>query len=94
MSRDQQYFRSLGLIKYTTTIDNSSHRIEWNVYFPFDEYKKYVSFSVNMDVKMKQTFILKLLNHVTEPVMYKEISDIGRTFDIESNMHFYTVSRN
>lgn len=46
-----------------------------------------------MDVKMKQTFVLKLLNHVTEPVMYKEIMDIGKSFDIENNMHSFTVSK-
>lgn len=45
-----------------------------------------------MDVKLKQTFILKLLNHVTEPVMYEEIIDIGKTFDIEANKQLFTVS--
>lgn len=45
-----------------------------------------------MDVKLRQTFILKLLNHVTEPVMYKEIIDIGKNFDVETNKHFFTVS--
>ncbi|XP_037302178.1 basic juvenile hormone-suppressible protein 2-like [Manduca sexta] len=45
---------------------------------------------VNMDIKQRQIFILKLLNHVTEPVMYKEIEDIGKNFKIEDNVEFYT----
>ncbi|KAG6443402.1 hypothetical protein O3G_MSEX002813 [Manduca sexta] len=43
-----------------------------------------------MDIKQRQIFILKLLNHVTEPVMYKEIEDIGKNFKIEDNVEFYT----
>lgn len=49
-------------------------------------------FSANMDIKMRQTFILKLLNHIMEPVMYKEIEDIGKNFNIHENVDFYTVS--
>lgn len=45
-----------------------------------------------MDIKMKQSFILKLLNHVMEPVMYKEIEDLAKNFKIEENTHLYTVS--
>lgn len=45
-----------------------------------------------MDIKMKQFFILKLLNHVMEPVMYKEIEDICKNFKIEDNTHLFTVS--
>lgn len=37
-------------------------------------------------------FILKLLNHVMEPVMYKEIEDIGKNFNIEENIQLFTVS--
>lgn len=39
-------------------------------------------------------FILKLLNHVTEPVIYKEIEDIGKNFKIEDNVELYTVTIN
>lgn len=45
-----------------------------------------------MDMKMKQVFILKLLNHITEPVMYKEIEELGKNFKIEENTHLFTVS--
>nr|AAB86646.1 moderately methionine rich hexamerin precursor [Hyalophora cecropia] len=45
---------------------------------------------VSMDIKQKQLFILKLLNHVTEPVMYKDVSEIGMNFKIEDNMELYT----
>ncbi|XP_023936973.2 basic juvenile hormone-suppressible protein 2 [Bicyclus anynana] len=45
---------------------------------------------VNMDVKERQIFILKLLNHVMEPVVYKEIEDIGKNFKIEDNVELYT----
>lgn len=45
-----------------------------------------------MDVKQKQLFILKLLNHVIDPVMYKDIQDIGMNFKIEENLNLYTVS--
>ncbi|XP_050665718.1 basic juvenile hormone-suppressible protein 2-like [Leptidea sinapis] len=42
------------------------------------------------DLKQRQFFILKLLNHVLEPVTYKEIEDIGRNFKIEDNIDLYT----
>ncbi|XP_045775150.1 uncharacterized protein LOC123874036 [Maniola jurtina] len=45
---------------------------------------------VNMDVKQRQIWILKLLNHVTEPVVYKDIEDIGKNFKIEENVELYT----
>ncbi|CAG4955881.1 unnamed protein product [Parnassius apollo] len=45
---------------------------------------------VNMDIKQRQVFILKLLNHVTEPVMYKEIEEIGKNFKIEENVNLFT----
>lgn len=45
-----------------------------------------------MDFKMKQFFILKLLNHVMEPVMYKDIEELGKNFKIEDNTHLFTVS--
>ncbi|XP_046969604.1 basic juvenile hormone-suppressible protein 2-like [Vanessa cardui] len=45
---------------------------------------------VTMDVKQKQFFILKLLNNVMGPVMYKDIEDIGKNFKIEDNMDMYT----
>ncbi|XP_013199428.2 basic juvenile hormone-suppressible protein 2 [Amyelois transitella] len=43
-----------------------------------------------LDVKNRQILILKLLNHITEPCMYKEIIDIGRNFKIEENINLYT----
>ncbi|KAM3965893.1 basic juvenile hormone-suppressible protein 2 [Aphomia sociella] len=43
-----------------------------------------------MDIKQRQLFILKLLNHVTEPVMYKEIQDIGMNFKLEENVELFT----
>ncbi|XP_047535245.1 basic juvenile hormone-suppressible protein 2-like [Vanessa atalanta] len=45
---------------------------------------------VTMDIKQKQFFILKLLNNVMGPVMYKDIEDIGKNFKIEDNMDMYT----
>ncbi|XP_064073611.1 basic juvenile hormone-suppressible protein 2-like [Vanessa tameamea] len=45
---------------------------------------------VTMDIKQKQFFILKLLNNVLGPVMYKDIEDIGKNFKIEDNMDMYT----
>ncbi|XP_045451439.1 basic juvenile hormone-suppressible protein 2-like [Melitaea cinxia] len=44
----------------------------------------------NMDIKQKQVFILKLLNNVMGPVMYKDIEDIGKNFKIEDNMELYS----
>ncbi|XP_032519351.2 basic juvenile hormone-suppressible protein 2-like [Danaus plexippus] len=44
---------------------------------------------VDMDIKERQMFILKLLNHVMEPVMYKEIEDIGKNFKFEDNLELF-----
>ncbi|XP_014360052.2 basic juvenile hormone-suppressible protein 2 [Papilio machaon] len=49
-----------------------------------------VHLSVTMDIKQKQMFILKLLNHVVEPVMYEDIKEIGMNFKIEENVNLYT----
>ncbi|CAH2239997.1 jg3425 [Pararge aegeria aegeria] len=43
-----------------------------------------------VDIKQKQFFILKLLNNIMGPVMYKEIEDIGKNFKIEDNVDLYT----
>ncbi|XP_052743355.1 basic juvenile hormone-suppressible protein 2-like [Bicyclus anynana] len=43
-----------------------------------------------MDIKQKQFFILKLLNKVVGPCMYKDIVDIGKNFKIEDNINLYT----
>ncbi|XP_026725367.1 basic juvenile hormone-suppressible protein 2-like [Trichoplusia ni] len=42
------------------------------------------------DIKHRQLVILKLLNHITEPLMYKDLEDIGRNFKIEENMDKFT----
>lgn len=34
---------------------------------------------------------MKLLNHIMDPVMYKEIVDIGVNFKIEDNVDLFTV---
>ncbi|XP_053610745.1 basic juvenile hormone-suppressible protein 2 [Plodia interpunctella] len=44
----------------------------------------------SLDVKKRQILILKLLNHITEPCMYKEILDIGNNYRIEENVDLYT----
>lgn len=44
-----------------------------------------------MDMKSKQVFLLKLLNHILQPVMYKDIEDIGKNFKIEDHVDFYAV---
>ncbi|XP_045488878.1 basic juvenile hormone-suppressible protein 2-like [Pieris rapae] len=44
---------------------------------------------VNWDVKQKQMFILKLLNNILQPCMYKDIEEIGKTFRIEDNVQLY-----
>uniref|UniRef100_A0A1E1WRW5 Uncharacterized protein n=1 Tax=Pectinophora gossypiella TaxID=13191 RepID=A0A1E1WRW5_PECGO len=43
-----------------------------------------------MDIKQKQVIILKLLNHVIEPLMYMDLVDIGRNYKIEENCDMYT----
>ncbi|CAB3234014.1 unnamed protein product [Arctia plantaginis] len=45
---------------------------------------------VTMDIKQKQTVILKLLNHVTERLMYKDLEDMGKNFKIEDSIESYT----
>ncbi|CAH0720336.1 unnamed protein product, partial [Brenthis ino] len=45
---------------------------------------------VDMDIKQKQFFILKLLNNVMGPVMYKDIEDMGKNFKIEDNIVNYS----
>lgn len=44
-----------------------------------------------MDIKTKQMWILKLLNHIMQPCMYKEIVDIGKNFKIEDCTDCYVV---
>ncbi|KAL4709002.1 hypothetical protein ACJJTC_005863 [Scirpophaga incertulas] len=48
------------------------------------------SIAENLSIKQRQIFILKLLNNINEPVMYKDIEDIGRNFNIEENINLYT----
>nr|XP_021195805.2 basic juvenile hormone-suppressible protein 2 [Helicoverpa armigera] len=38
------------------------------------------------DIKKRQLVILKLLNHITEPLMYKDLEDLGKNFKIEENV--------
>lgn len=45
-----------------------------------------------MDIKQRQMVILKLLNHITEPLMYKDLVDVGKNFKIEENTESFTVS--
>ncbi|XP_068617968.1 basic juvenile hormone-suppressible protein 2-like [Battus philenor] len=45
---------------------------------------------VNMDIKQRQIFILKLLNNIIDPVMYKDIQEIGNNFKIEENLELFT----
>lgn len=45
------------------------------------------------DLKQRQIFILKLLNHIMEPVMDKDIEEIGMTFKLEDNVKLFTVSK-
>ena len=45
---------------------------------------------VHMDIKHRQLVILKLLNHITEPLMYKDLEDWGKNFKIEDNMDLFT----
>lgn len=47
-----------------------------------------------MDIKQRQLVILKLLNHVVEPLMYKDLEDIGKDFKIEENMDLFVVCVN
>ncbi|KAI5630887.1 hemocyanin, copper containing domain-containing protein [Phthorimaea operculella] len=44
----------------------------------------------NMDIKTKQICIMKLLNHIMEPLMYKELVEVGKNFNIEENVNLYT----
>lgn len=45
-----------------------------------------------MDIKQRQILIMKLLNHIMDPVMYKEIEEIGMNFKIENNVELYMVT--
>ncbi|KAJ8712285.1 hypothetical protein PYW07_005127 [Mythimna separata] len=42
-----------------------------------------------MDIKQRQLVILKLLNHVMEPLMYKDLEDIGKNFKFEENTNLF-----
>lgn len=44
-----------------------------------------------MTIKDKQIFLLKLLNNVMQPLMYKEMEDMGRMYKIEDNIDMYMV---
>nr|ADA84299.1 hexamerin receptor [Corcyra cephalonica] len=44
---------------------------------------------VNLDVKTKELFILKLLNHILQPSLYEDIRSIAREYTIEDNMDKY-----
>ncbi|KAJ2945580.1 hypothetical protein O0L34_g404 [Tuta absoluta] len=44
----------------------------------------------NMDIKTKQICIMKLLNHIMEPLMYKDLVEVGKNFNIEENINLYT----
>ncbi|CAK1555811.1 unnamed protein product [Leptosia nina] len=46
-------------------------------------------FRIPTDIKERQIFMLKLFNHILEPVSYKEIVDIGRNFKIEENIDLF-----
>ncbi|CAB3234013.1 unnamed protein product [Arctia plantaginis] len=45
---------------------------------------------VTMDIKQRQMIILKLLNHPMEPLMYKDLVEIGQNFKIEDNTESFT----
>ncbi|XP_026725356.1 basic juvenile hormone-suppressible protein 2 [Trichoplusia ni] len=45
---------------------------------------------VTMDIKQRQLVILKLLNHVVEPLMYKDLEELGKNFKIEENTDLFT----
>lgn len=44
-----------------------------------------------MDIKERQLVILKLLNNVMQPSMYKDLEEIGFTYKIEDNLDKYVV---
>lgn len=71
---------------------NSSPKFNYFICAFKDRQLSFVFFTVSMDIKQRQTFVLKLLNHITEPCMYKDIVDIGKNFKIEENVDLYTVS--
>ncbi|XP_022823233.1 basic juvenile hormone-suppressible protein 2 [Spodoptera litura] len=45
---------------------------------------------VTMDIKQRELVILKLLNHVMEPLMYKDLEDFGKNYKFEDNFDRYT----
>uniref|UniRef100_A0A2A4JMW0 Methionine-rich storage protein n=1 Tax=Heliothis virescens TaxID=7102 RepID=A0A2A4JMW0_HELVI len=44
---------------------------------------------VNMDIKMKELCILKLLNHILQPTMYDDIREVAREWNLEDNTDKY-----
>ncbi|KAL4709732.1 hypothetical protein ACJJTC_005535 [Scirpophaga incertulas] len=44
---------------------------------------------VNVDVKTKEMYILKLLNHILQPTMYEDIREIAREYSLEDNVDKY-----
>lgn len=47
--------------------------------------------TVNVDVKMKELCILKLLNHILQPTMYDDIREVAREYMLEENFDKYLV---
>lgn len=48
--------------------------------------------TVNVDVKVKELCIMKLLNHILQPTMYEDIRTVAREWNIEDNSDKYLVS--
>ncbi|XP_035450637.2 basic juvenile hormone-suppressible protein 1 [Spodoptera frugiperda] len=44
---------------------------------------------VNLDIKMKELCIMKLLNHILQPTIYDDVRDVAREWTIEDNMDKY-----
>lgn len=47
--------------------------------------------AVNLDIKMKELCIMKLLNHILQPTIYDDVRDVAREWVIEDNMDKYLV---
>lgn len=47
--------------------------------------------AVNLDIKMKELCIMKLLNHILQPTIYDDVRDVAREWTIEDNMDKYLV---
>ncbi|KAG7312331.1 Basic juvenile hormone-suppressible protein 2 [Plutella xylostella] len=58
----------------------------------FDSNDYETKLTTTMDIKTKQIWLLKLLNHILQPVMYKEVEEIGKNFKIEDHVDFYSKS--